>query len=102
MIPPQPNVCLFCNRQVEEPALTIDTQKFWERSRVTVFLTECMALLMLQLEVKNVDQKTDILEERISLDMLRKTAVVVKDYVIRFEDFNTEDVPEKLLKCSGE
>jgi hypothetical protein len=52
--------------------------------------------------MEDVDGEANVPEKKVSLDMLSKTAVVVKNDMVGLEEINTEDALEKFLKSRAE
>ena len=99
MVAADPYVGLFCNRRAEKPSVAIFADQLRESRRVAVFLTKRMCFLVLGLEMKNVDSKTDVGKVGVGFDMLSERTVVIEEDVIRLDRLDAKGALQKFLEA---
>ena len=97
MIATDPHVSLLGNRRVEKPA-PILTDQLRECSRIAIFLTKCMRLFVLGLEMEDVNAEANVVEVWVCLDMLSKQTIVIEKNVIRLDCLHPEGMLDEFLR----
>lgn len=100
MVAANPYVGLFGNRRVEKPSIAIFADQLRKRCRVAVFLTKCMCFLVLGLEMKNVNGKTNVGKVGVGFDMLSERAVIIEEDMVRLDRLDAKGTLQKFLEAT--